>query len=555
MPRVAQFRIAAIGELCRQLTYAPAAALRRQMDAAEKLAAEIRPGQVYPQDFVIYRITGYRPDRGEATAALVGEALRGDLVTLILRFSSRLELPADYNGRQAVRLDALAGRLGVSSKTLQRLRRHGLVCHHVVFDDGMKRLACFEDAADRFTQRHHDRLQRARSFSRIDGPVHQTMIDEARRQRLDRGVSLNAAARNLARKYGRAPETVRSILLKHDRSAGEPIFPDAGPLSGRDRRLIHRAARWGVPSQVLSRRFGKTPPTIHRAINRSRLDALLRLQIQLVECAAIRKPDAEEALLATAAASEGLGPALVQRDALELIAAARRLAAPSQESERAMLLAYNLLKRRARQGIEALGPHPSALRLDRIETDLRWAAMLKRCLVELALPAAVTAIERDFGRPIGEQPTGEIRSLLRLGINTIAATTEGFDADRPKRLAPACGLATNIALAARGGARSGARAAQRHAPGSLAIRPFEDLCPWQAWLELGPGLAEHLAELPDDARRLVARRFGLEGSRPRTLGEIAEASGSTPSVAARSIARAERQLRRLRRRGLGLPGA
>ena len=68
MPRVARFRTTAIGELCRQLMYAPAEARRRHLDAAERLVAEIEPGQIYPQDFVIFRITGYRPDRSEAPA-------------------------------------------------------------------------------------------------------------------------------------------------------------------------------------------------------------------------------------------------------------------------------------------------------------------------------------------------------------------------------------------------------------------------------------------------------------------------------------------------------
>ena len=68
MPRTARFKIAAIQELLRQLEYAPAETRRRQMDAAEALIADLDPHQNYPEDFIIFRITGYRPDRAEEQA-------------------------------------------------------------------------------------------------------------------------------------------------------------------------------------------------------------------------------------------------------------------------------------------------------------------------------------------------------------------------------------------------------------------------------------------------------------------------------------------------------
>ena len=48
MPRVARFKIAAIGDLCRQLMYAPAEARRRQLDAAEQLVSAAESLAVHP---------------------------------------------------------------------------------------------------------------------------------------------------------------------------------------------------------------------------------------------------------------------------------------------------------------------------------------------------------------------------------------------------------------------------------------------------------------------------------------------------------------------------
>ena len=41
------------------------------MDAAEDLFNEIKPDQLYPMEFVVYRVTGFRPDSGTFDATVV----------------------------------------------------------------------------------------------------------------------------------------------------------------------------------------------------------------------------------------------------------------------------------------------------------------------------------------------------------------------------------------------------------------------------------------------------------------------------------------------------
>jgi RNA polymerase primary sigma factor len=550
MPRVARFRIAAIGELCRQLVYAPAEARRRQMNAAERLVAEIEPGQIYPQEFVIFRITGYRSDRTESPVALVGEALVGDLVTLIQRLSRGLSIASDDEGRTAVPLDDLARRLNVSAKTLQRYRRQGLVCHYVVFPDGAKRLACFEDAADYFVSHNRGRLDRAATFSRVADTVQQTMISEAREQHRSLGLSLNAVAKRLAEKHGRAHETLRSILRRHDRGAVDPIFTDPGPLRDRDVRLIHRAARFGVPPGVLARHFGKTPATIRRAINRHRRELLKSLDLSFVALGAMAEGDADAAVLGETVVIEGLSPVLPEHDALELIEAARAAAPPAPAHEQTLACAFNLLKRRAGRAVEALPQDPSSRELDRIETDLRWAPMIGRRLVELGLPGAVEAVERYLGRDLSRQPSEEIVSLLQLAVEVVGKTVEALDPGR-QRLVRTVGIAMSRTLADRDRRPPAGRAATRHRPGSVVmVGAFEMLCPWQSRLGLRPALREGVARLDPGQRQLVELRYGLAGSKPLTLLELAELIGATTSTVARSIARAEARLRQIRRSGI-----
>lgn len=537
MPRVARFRIAAIGDLYRQLKYAPPEARRRQMRAAEKLAAEIDRGQVYPQDFIVFRITGYRPDRAEPDSVLVGEALVGDLVTFIQRLSAGLDIEARGEERAAVRLEDVARRLNVSVKTLQRYRRRGLVCHYLVFPDGVKRLACFEDALTRFMSANHGRLDRAAAFSRLDVSTVREIVEEARRRHRAQGTSLNATARMLAGEHGRAHETLRAILRRHDRRADEPIFGEHGVLTRRDVRVIARAASRGVPAATLARRFGKSAPTIHRAINADRRLRLAALDLRGVEM------DADEpAVLDDPAVNEGLVAPEPRLDALALLESAPRRA-PAAGPEPVLVAAYNLLKRRARTGLDRLPQHPGAGPLDAIETDLRWATLVKRRLVGLALPAALVAIERFLGRPLARQTAEEIVELLRLAIDATSGSVETLNPGRGMRAAVLAARRTDRALAASGPPPSTGRAGQRHTPGAVwLVGPFDRLCPWQAWLDLRGHMRSRIDRLDAPQRCLVLARYGLDGRRPRTLAEIAHRSGGTPSTVARALAAAERRL-------------
>src|SRR5688572_161940 len=111
MPRIARFKIGVIEELLRQLEYAPAETRRRQMENAEKLIADIDPQQNFPEDFIIFRLTGYRSDRNDEPVTLVGQALLPDLVNLVQVLSETLEIEPSYAGRTALTMEQVASRM------------------------------------------------------------------------------------------------------------------------------------------------------------------------------------------------------------------------------------------------------------------------------------------------------------------------------------------------------------------------------------------------------------------------------------------------------------
>ena len=94
MPVAPQFQIVQMRELCDQLKIAPEHIRRKQMDACELLASEIESEHLYPLDYVIFRLTGYRTESVDQPM-LLGDPLRNDLVALVAILSRRLHLPPE----------------------------------------------------------------------------------------------------------------------------------------------------------------------------------------------------------------------------------------------------------------------------------------------------------------------------------------------------------------------------------------------------------------------------------------------------------------------------
>ncbi|MCH7571444.1 MAG: hypothetical protein IH891_00860 [Planctomycetes bacterium] len=544
MPRMARFIIAAIEDLYRQLQYAPAETRIKQMNAAEQLVEDIDPVRNYPEDFIIFRVTGYRP-RFKDDAMLVGEALLPDLINLVQHLSDSLELPCDFNGRQPTLLTDAALRLNISTKTIQRYRKRGLVCHYVIFPDQVKRLVCFEDAINRFVIRNRQQLHRASHFSRVEETVAQKIITEATTLSKKKALSLNEVALRLAKKYARAHETVRLILKRHDRLAPKPIFNERGPLTQRDIRLIFRAWCFGIPVAVLARRFGKGGPAIHRAINRRRRELLLGLDLSYIELPTFALDDAESVILAAPNVVSNLDDVIVGDEVLTMIAQAHRAGIPDETVEDSLIAGYNFLKRRVSERVSTLPESPNSRLLDLIETDLRWAAMLKCRLVSLALPTVLKVIEQTLHRKLIQLPADEIIHLLNLGSEVASRAIESLNpSERGQRLERVCNQAMGRAMAALYVDTPLGRAAARHEPGSIVMPSIYVNCsPWQSWLNPKQSYHGQLESLNKDDVKLIRLRYGLDGGRPHALGELSELAGMSIQRVTRRIQRLERRLR------------
>jgi RNA polymerase primary sigma factor len=548
VPPLPRLRIAALDDLARQLRFAPGETLRRQIERTRALAAEIEAGKNYPEDWIIYRITGYRPQM-ESPAMLVGEALLADISALVERLSAAAGMrEAELDPAAFLDAAAVCERWKISRKTLDRYRRMGLVALRVSGAAGKPKLVFGRGVVERFELRHAARLAEAGAFARMGAGIEARMVLRARRY-ARAGLSLNQAAARIARRYDRGHETVRQLL---QRSAAE-IFQERGPPTERERRLIERAYWLWIDAAAVARHVGRSRASIQRIITDTRAARLRRLGI-LREASGGRGERGqgwiEEALAAPAARRELGGTG--HTDLLELIAQARAMPAAPAADERARALAYRALLARAGLAIEGLPGHGAqATIVDRIETDLRWAARLKAELVRWQLGQLVRTLESSLGRALEELRTSVLCGLVQEGLAALGEAVDMFDPRKGGRLAAPAGLGLNR-VAARFGREHGVELSvgrSRAMPRTVGHVRIADwtraVAPWQqregrAWLEPDVRLRAGLKLLDESERRLLIDRFGWDGP-PLTHVELARRLETTTMRTAQLERRAARR--------------
>lgn len=569
MPPLPTLRIGALEELAKQLRFAPSETLRRQLERAEQLAAEIDPAVNYPEDWVVFRVTGYRAQI-ETPATFVGEALLGDLSALVERLSaaaklSESELNGGGGGGAYLSSAALRERWRVSAKTLERYRRMGLIARRVVGGNGRSRLVFAVTGVERFEAGQKARLESAKGYSRIEPELRAKMIRRAGAYRRRLRWTLNKSARRLAERFGRGHETVRQLLRHHDAAeggGGGPIFGEPGPPSVRERRLIELAYWRAVEPKDIAERVGRSGAAVQRAINDARAR---RLRLLLAEEGGPLDPQAERSANSRRRVppkgAEGGAAGLQDRfgrsgatDLLALIQESRETPPVPAAHERATAELYRSLLGRATQAIAMLPEHGAkASVLDRAETDLRWATRLKAELIHSQLPLLVRTLEATLGRPLEEVRGSLLLPLVQEAIAALAAGVEAFEGGRGGRLAAPSGLAlTRVATrfarenaTALGIGPGRARATSRLAPG-VAIEDWtRTIAAWQlhrgrVWLEPDARVRAGLARLDERLRAVLERRYGW-GAAPGTLPEVARALSTTPMAIARLERRGVRE--------------
>lgn len=508
MPPLPRQPVPTLARLEDELRFAPRDVILRVIDRLESLAPDISPDGHYPEDWIVHRLTGYRPDKA-SDQLTPGPALLAGLSPMSERLCQQVALTQPDFPDAFSAADLLA-RWSISSKTLARVRQQGLVARRVVGEDGRAKLAFRPAAVTAFESSHQQSLAKAARFSKLSPRDQRWALRAAPRYRAWAGLSSQATAAHIAAKLGRATETIRALLARHGQGhtrAARNVSP----------RALWRAWRWGATPKDLARAVRRSPSVVRRDIS------LVRLQHLLQVLPALETPTGRHSfgMMDHPSLVTGLGlpaPTTVE----DLLKLARNSQPPVAVEERARLAGFHSYRLRAANGIRAVDasqPQPRAL--DRVETDLLWAARLGVALVQAQLRTIVLTLEGRLEAPLELLPGPQAADILLEALRAAALSLHAIDPAKGARVAGAVSLATDKVAARRVRPATGSRSAT-----PIVRTPMPDwslnLFPWQPRLEVDPRLLLVLPGAQHLDREPLLARFGYFGRLPHTFAELAK---------------------------------
>ena len=158
-------------------------------------ARPIDPAKAYPYQFVCYRITDFRPE-SYADLLLPGDELLHDLDL----FVKSLSVPVEETNDPIVTLEEVSKRLNVSTKTVRRWRKLGLIGRRVVWK-GRNHMGFRQSALDRFLAVHQARVERGSRFSQLSEKEKEEILRRARRLAHSAGGSLSEVSRRIGQRW------------------------------------------------------------------------------------------------------------------------------------------------------------------------------------------------------------------------------------------------------------------------------------------------------------------------------------------------------------------
>jgi len=165
---VTAFKQPALKQLTdQQVRFAPPARRAEQLVRAERLLAEIDANKRYPYPFVCWRITEFRPET-HADLLIPGDELAHDLLLLMQALAGKVlpPLPAGDIPEPVVTLEEISKKFNVSTKTIRRWRKLGLVGQPIV-SNGKRQVGFFQSVVDRLLTAYPDRVERGSRFSQM----------------------------------------------------------------------------------------------------------------------------------------------------------------------------------------------------------------------------------------------------------------------------------------------------------------------------------------------------------------------------------------------------
>ncbi|MEW4566751.1 sigma-70 family RNA polymerase sigma factor [Tautonia sp. JC769] len=542
------YRHPALRQLMEQQTRSATRERRlEQLDRAERLLAEIEGGKVYPFEFLCYRITGYRAD-SSSLLTISGRDVRHDLRLYVEDLSRTVGQPVDEATEPVLTVEDVSRRYRVSTRTVNRWRRQGLVARHFRVEGRIK-VGFLESSLDRFVSEHREQVDRGTRFSQLSDAERDEIIRRARRMAAVRQASLAEIARRIARKMSRSPETIRMTLKTYDREHPDrAIFPSStGPLDTEARAQIYRKFRTGTSVEVLAKQYGRTRSSIYRVLNELRAERLLETKLEYMHNESFDDPKAAAEILAEMPVpADGKAPRKVKapKGLPPYLASLYEVPLLSREQEAHLFRKMNFLKYKAHLRREKLDPHKAkTAELDEIDRLQDEALAVKNQIIRANLRLVVSIAKRHVG------PSNNFFELVSDGNMSLIRAVEKFDYARGNKFSTYASWAImkNFARTIPEENYRRDRFVTGHeemfesaADGRIDEHEYE--VAHRRNVEAVQGM---LGRLDDRERRIMISRYGLDGTREMTLEQLGRELGITKERVRQIESRAQEKLRRI----------
>ena len=530
-----------------QVRFAPREKKIEQVTQAERLLAELDPARVYPYEYICYRVTNFRPD-SYPDLRLSGQEASHDLRLFVEDVSDSAGVPAESAGERVSTVEELAKQFSVSTKTISRWRRQGLVSRRFVVN-GRKRVGFLQSSVDRFVERNRQRVQRGSRFSQLSSDERAMIIEHARRLARIGGCPADVA-RRLAKKTGRSAETIRYTLKQFDRDHPEAtVFPDSrGPLQLESKRKIYQQYQHGEPVETLAKRFCRTRTSIYRIIAEMRAQRIMDVPLSHIPndlFARVRSHKREERIIGPVPESElPVKKSRMPSDLPPYLASLYEVPLLTRKQEAFLFRKMNYLKYKAGRLRAKLDPtQPKRRLMDEIERLYDEAVSTKNQIIRANLRLVVSIAKRHVG------PSQNFFELVSDGNMSLMRAVEKFDYARGNKFSTyaSWALMKNFARTIPDEHRQHDRFRTSHDEMFAATKddradPFEE----EAVQNQREAQVEKILERLDEReQRIIIRRFGLRrGQEPLTLKQVGAEMGVTKERVRQIEARALTKLRK-----------
>lgn len=539
------YRHPALKQLAR---FAPKERRAHMLDRAEALLAETEPTRRYPVDYILFRITGFRPETDSDTV-LDGPDVLHDLSVFADELAHSIVIPSEHVDEPIFTVDQVSQRYNVSTRTVNRWRGQGLIARRMSIG-GKTKVAFLKSSIDRFVATHQSQVERGTRFRHLTDQEKEEIIRRARRMAQFSGQGRVAeVARRIAKKMDRSPETIRLTLKAYDKDhPGRAIFgPSSGPLTDEAKARIYRLHRIGVSVDNLARQFGRTRSSIYRVINETRARRMLDLKLDFIHHESFNNPHSHAEILAPmpepadarstrrGKAPKGLPPYLASLYEVPLL---------SREQEMHLFRKMNFLKHQAATLRDKIDPlRAKSTDLDEIDRLQEEALAVKNQIIRANLRLVVSIAKRHVG------PSNNFFELVSDGNMSLIRAVEKFDFSRGNKFSTYASWAIMKNFARSIPEENYRR--DRFVTGheemfEAAADTRADEHEYESSLKrMQVAIKDMLDKLDERERRIIISRFGLNGAAEQTLEQLGRELGITKERVRQIESRAQHKLKKI----------